>query len=785
MSNDEIATCISSIAKILACPRPNLVELRQKENILKKAMFKVDAVDLIHCFREHSLELVLSLQFIERAVKAPKFVLQEAEVIITLLGNLMRECSGLPIVCRQTVSLSAVVCVKSLKPASLVTFLQNLTSDGKLKEGILSEIPCVSPMNDDERAIVSLWANEVFPLIHRNPVHAEHWLPFVDADVIKASGFMDSLTLTHDSEEILVILCRKAGLERHCLAIVNQLLSRMTEDSCILASRLLGEITCELDETTRALFDILKSIFTSHGVRLHARLRIVENTLEFFENNKVVMDRFVFEFLVALGAFPIGIERHTFLPSDASDDETSSAGLHARFMDLRTEIRQLFRSLKLSDELQAAQLDLVRSALSITDWRMCESLLHAFSAQHSRFGALGGSIAVSLMRSFDGSNTHRAAVNSIMVCGTSYFKSIPEADIDFTLSFALDCLCRYETVDESGWFPFRAKQDNSAVVLMQGIATLRRSWNATSFASQLASVIDTIKPKLYYRDPFRQTRIIFVQSVVRLVDDGTDEAGSTLHGLLPIVCDDCEDIATFITACNSHKRLFQSLIFPKLDAFLHINAIGIERIIAIYAESIPCSDIVHSIEQASKSPGFFPLRWIAVAPQIGAHHGAYAVVATSQATTHVRPSEFGQAWFATCLPMVAVSNPDSLMFHVQWIGRLCDGSYSSDTFKSAAQYAIVTVQSMMALTGASELVVKTVRTVTEWLIKSVSTVNSAEAVSCFEAFSVALGPKSLHDILNLVFPNLKSECRILVETLHARDSGKTRRIMKKLAIAIP
>ena len=125
------------------------------------------------------------------------------------------------------------------------------------------------------------------------------------------------------------------------------------------------------------------------------------------------------------------------------------------------------------------------------------------------------------------------------------------------------------------------------------------------------------------------------------------------------------------------------------------------------------------------------------------------------------------------------------MFHVQWIGRLCDGSYSSDTFKSAAQYAIVTVQSMMALTGASELVVKTVHTVTEWLIKSVSTVNSAEAVSCFEAFSVALGPKSLHDILNLVFPSLKSECRILVETLHARDSGKTRRIMKKLALAIP
>ena len=785
MTNEEIAACICSIAELLVRPRPNIAELKQKENILKKLMFRVDPMCLVHRFHDHHLELVLSLQLIERSAKSGRFVVRAPEEFMRVLLDVIRTRKNDPLVVRHAIALIAVLIVKVLNPAAISPLISNSAADDDFRMRILAEIPSVTPSNQPERDALTRWANEVFPVIHMHEVLVDAWLEFVDAQTIISSSFLETLQTTQVSEDTLVILCKKPQLSSRLEPFIAHLLSSQSESQVVLGSRLLGELECERADSLRPMLEAVKRLVLTGLFSVHARLGIVENTLQFFETRKVVMNSQMFELLVAISSFPIGIEKHFVLDSDCGDDDASAGGLRRRFQEIRAEIRQLVRSLPVTDDLNNLQLQLVGQALTMEDWRLGESLLHAFSAQQNRFTQIAGDVTVALMRTVNLSAVHRTVLNSLMVCGTSFFKYMRASDLYFVLAFALQCLARVDTLDESGWFPFRAKQDNSCVVLLQGVGTRERTWNIELLTAQITGLIDQIKERLYYRDPFRQSRSIFVRSIVRLVDSGDPDAGFRLRDFLTRVCEDCEDLADFVTSCNAiHRPLLWELVFPRLDGFLATNAVGVERIIGSFADMIPSEHIIQSLVLASSSPHFNTMRWMEIAPTIVKHHGARSVLVLSKILAGLRVSQLNAAWFEACLPVVPLVDESGIAFHRQWITMICVSSFSSESFRAAARYAVIHACEIVRISNEVSVRRHVLVTVIQWLVKGASTINSADSLTCCELLYATLGSQDFQQMTLMAFPSLETECKLVTQSIEARDLGKLRRVMKKLALGI-
>ena len=782
----DIHEHIRRIALILNSRQPNQAELKQRENSLKKCIPKLDPVALIVSFKDTVVELVLSLQLVERAAKAKHFPAQWDQPLWIAITELLA-CTGLnPVVRRHAISVAAVLCVKRFRPQSLSSFLNNAgLSDADLL-AVLGAVTTVTPVTDDERRILAHWAQELWSLVvgTNNIELIEKWIGLVPGEALRSSGFLSNISIgqVHAFDEILIACCEKQELLQGMTGLCNQLLAAGEVE---LGTRLFGQLKAPMNDLTWGVLVSIKEILVNNRVRdLHTRMRMIENSLGFFEEKEVTLDLALYETLVILSAVPPDVEtKYRINPADAdADDEMSNAGLHNRFLEVRQEFRHILRSSSFaSDGMNASVTGLVLNAISFPDWRLTESVLHAFSAQQKRFSERGGEVLTQLFSISDPvSSLHRAVSNAIIICGTTFFGSLPDAHVESVMKFVMSCLRSIDTVDESGWLPFRAKQDNSCVVLLQNLAGTRHRLNCNIFVETLLSSIDDIRRRLYYRDPFRQSRDLFVKAVADIIMRHASDPVSVLVPVFVKVCDDCRDVSVFVNEAKPLKNVLLPAIEPRLTTFLQTNSDGVESIIAIYSDCFSIEQILNCMELSRRSARFAPDRWIAEADNIASVHGSPFVTAFSNLMSDQPVKLFPPKWYSVCLSMVGLHSVQDQQFHTAWISRITQASVRSDSFQAAMAYCSTTLGKISEPAIAMQLSVLFTRRT----IKEVSTINSNEAISSLLGFGKIIGWPSLHAVLLSAVPRLPTDAKLLVDAISQNEYGKARRIMKKMIIDI-
>lgn len=783
----EIYEHIRRIAEILNARQPNQAELKQRENSMKKCVAKLDPVALIVTFKDTVVELVLSLQLVERAAMCKHFSAQWDKPLLSLVIEILASTEINPVIRRHSISIASVLCVKRFRPGSLITFLKNSGLSDADTLDALGEITSVTPLTDEERHLIGSWANELWPLISstNNIELIEKWVKFVPGETLRNSGFISNISIrdVHHFEEVLLACCDKQELVQDITSICSQLLA---SGQLEFATRLFGELKSSINEWTLSVIASIKEILVSNRVlNLHTRLRMIENTLGFFEQKHVLLDMPLYQTLLILSAVPPEVDNKKFWINFAEtdlDDETSDLGLYDRFMEIRQEVRHILRSCSFaSDDMHGNVLSLVLNSMSSPDWRLTESVLHAFSAQQKRYAKEGGQILTQLFSVPDPAiSLHRAVSNAIIICGTTFFASIPENQLDCVMQFVILCLRAIDTVDESGWLPFRAKQDNSCVVLLLNLAGSRHKLNFNLFVETLIPAIDEIKQRLYYRDMFRQSRDLFVKAVADIIMRHSADPKSVLFTMFVKVCDDCRDVSLFLNQTTSLKHLLLPAIEPKLQTFLQRNSDGVESIIARYSDCLSLDQILGCLELSRKSSDFAPNRWIAQVETISSVHGGQFVVNFSILMNNQPVKFFTLKWFTYCLPLVGIDTHKDQEFHISWISRITKSIIEPDSFKAAMTYCATTLVKI----SQPEIVLQLGVLLTRRIIREVSTIHSNESISILECFGKIIGWTSLHAVLLSSVPRMPTDAKLLVDALSHNEYGKARRIMKKMIIDI-
>jgi hypothetical protein len=783
----EIYEHVRRIAQILNARQPNQAELKQRENAMKKCVPNLDPVALIVTFRDTVVELVLSLQLVERAAKSKHFAAQWDQPLWRLMTEMLASTEINPVIRRHAISIATVLCVKRFRPGSLITFLKNSGLSDADTLDVLRETTSVTPLTDDERHLISSWADELWPLIltTKNIELIEKWVCFVPGETLGNSGFLSNISIrnVHHFEEVLLACCDKQELVQGITSVCSQLLATGQFD---FATRLFGQLKAPMSEFTWSVIASIKEILVSDRVvNMHTRLRMIENTLGFFEQKHFLLDMPLYETLVILSAVPPEVENKFWInPADTDlDDEMSNLGLYNRFMEIRQEVRHILRSFSFaSEDMHGNVLSLVLNSMSSSDWRLTESVLHAFSAQQKRFAEKGGKLLTHLFSIPDPANSlHRAVSNGIIICGTTYFASIPETQLECVMQFVISCLRAIDTVDESGWLPFRAKQDNSCVVLLLNLAGSRHKLNFNLFLETFIPAIDEIKQRLYYRDPFRQSRDLFVKAVADIIMRHAADPASVLLTMFVKVCDDCRDVSLFVNqTTTSLKHLLLQAIEPKLQTFLQRNSDGVESIIARYSDCLSRDQILGCLELSSKSTDFAPNRWIAEADTIASVHGGQFVVDFSNLMNNQPVKLFPPKWFTYCLPLVGIDTHQEQEFHIAWISRITNSSIEADSFQAALTYCATSIVKI----SQPEILMQLGVLLTRRTIKEVSSINSNECIMILVCFGKIIGWTSLHAVLLNTVPRSPTDAKLLVDALSHNEYGKARRIMKKMIIDI-
>jgi hypothetical protein len=771
----DVAENVSRIAALLSSGNPNRSELKQRENMLKKSIGNFDVVDLlIHHSKSSLIELLLSLQLVERSIKSRGIKESSQGPLWDILIQMMASDSVSPQIRRYAVLIAALVCLKYTCPKNLFAFFRNQLRavPETVCLSILSEIPIINHLTLDDKDLLQIWSAEVWPAITNRPDLMENWVPHTSATTIRQSSFLSTFDPSRAAqlEDVLVTMAHKPELAPDLLQLVVSLIDR---GDLVRASRVFGEIRLpdiSVSVEVRAVLMRFRTITHEQQLSLSDRLRITENLLGIFENEKIIdLNMQLFEVLVVLSAFPPAVP--TICEEDLEDEE-SPDGLHRRFLEIRQEMRHIVRSLPVKDtEFLDQVISLVNRSLSLPDWRITESVLHLFSAMQKRVGERGGQVVCELIASRP--VVDRNIANVLIICATTYFQSLPREALGRLLTFVMDSLANIGTLEPTGWYPFRSKQDNSSVVLLQAIAGgSRQAINEDFFQSLLFSRLPMIKERLYYRDPFRQTRNIFVKSVANIVLSSCSNPGVSLPALIPRLCDDCEDISTVLSEAEAYKQFILPLIEGKLENFLRENACGIESMIAVYSDTFTVDQIMASFELSLQSPRFSPENWLRVAAKISVNRGAEFVVRLSDHVSGWPMKVFPAEWFSSCLSLVR--SGDHTDFHIHWIKRIINERLGDDQFRPATQYVL------SALLNVGKLVFLMGPFVTR-LIVSVSTINCGIAIEALTFLGKLAGWSNFSQILVSTLPRTPTEAALLAGTLEKGDHGKAKRIMKKIA----
>lgn len=772
---ENLKIAVVRLAQLLQSPPTagTAHELREKENIAKKSIIKIEnLVSVFEAFKSTFVECLLLIQLVTRMVATGRMVNTD---LLNWLCGMVSDLHVNPVLRQHGLQLIATFTLKQYRPDSLVNFLSHQPMTDELRLTVLASIPTVHPLVEADTARLTVWSEQLLHLILQNRELLEKWIEFIPGELLRDSGFVN--TIAHwnkeEAEEVILKCCRKPALASLIVVdIVDPLLGKGSRDSLVLASRFIGELRGLPSAVSDNLLKRLTEILTKN-LPVPLRLTIVENILALFDDSLYLTVKAV-EFLLAASQYPPDVEITHPVPPKApqDDDENSSVALYQRFVEVRVDVRNFLRSCPLEDSVGMEEYfnTLLESTTTVSNWHHVETVLHASSALLRRLPSMA---ILSLPKLLGAAlPQHRAVMCAFVVLLTTHIKSMPVDILVQSIRLALDCLSEFETTETSGWFPFRSKQDNSCVVFIQGLAAAKRPVSLEWFWGELVKRIDSIKTNLVFKDGSRQTRSIFIKSMVELLRTSPE----VVLQLLPRICDDCEDVSVFVAACPEHKTILLPLIQPKMDAFVSKNSCGMETIIAAYADMLDFDTITRVLETSRNSPGFHPDRWLQVAPIVANIHGhAWVLLLTNQIGFLVPLKQLQPEWFG-CLALVPFAGHEA--FHIQWLMFIFTQPLRSDIFRAVVDYAVPATVSLYksGLVDSDKIFANLIHI----LVRNVSSVNAVDSVTALSVVCQAVGEQATANILHQIFPALKHETHAIISALMQKDLAKARRIGKKL-----
>ena len=708
-------------------------EMKLCEKLLKKLISTLNISHIISSsvnLQRNSIELLLTLQVVSRSLVDLRVSNQHQQSSLVLLQHevhqMMHDLTDIISTCNQysihgikqtSLKIISLLILKYIQPYSILELLRSLNSlndDDNLF--ILTELPIITVKSDQHcHEHIYRWSKQVFPfLVHQYPRRGDSldgWVEYTDSQTILDSHVLDyyvSLECIDDWEEdFLLKCCPKGELLFNLLHIIGTCLSSSTSSSMVvlglkLATEVIDVIKLH-DNQTKLISDLISmccklinecndlitqcrhDIFTAYDYSI----TIFEHILSFYERLNT-LDLGIYESLLRISCFPVAIEinlpcrsrmdvkdRHTI-----NEDDPHELIKH-RIHELRDDTRQLYRKGKIDNDIEFGRnlLELIQSVtVQSNNWWIFESILHSLSAFSNRLGSMISTqmLLILINRLHDIPSVHRAVVCSMVICLTSFVRYIENLDSQI-LPFIMSCLSSYDTIDfEYGWFDLRAKQDNSCVVFLQAISVLdiSRTIDIESFVILLRNNLSNIKTIIYIRDLFRQTRNIFIQSVMKIIQNNLmrrydeDTSRKLLQLLFVELCDDCEDMIIFIHACQNYRFIFLQYILLKIDTYLRNNMSHVEQLVILYVDVLPFQNIKDMILLSTQSTNGNIRPWLKHVPEMIDIHGETFIYFISEISIkNMNIIDFPSIFYNKYLLSV---NNNNTSFHSMWLHKIFD-----------------------------------------------------------------------------------------------------------------
>jgi hypothetical protein len=764
------------------------VELREKENLIKKSIRSIEVADLLKYgrFNPDSLNLLVTLQIITKYITSGTALqgndagsaLQFLDSIMQIIVN-PRTLSASK---HQALKLIAALVVKRLRPQSLIEFIRcrpDIPMDGWMY--VLAEIPIVERTLSKEGAeLLQRYGLEVLPILESaNQLDTlEKWIPYIPGHALyQLPWFTEGLIPDPSAlEDILIKCCTKPELQPKLFLISRSLIG--TEDKLVgirvLTALVQETSTCELP---RDIIDSLTKI-----IRNSFNIDLYESVISLLEELNY-LDTDVFELLVLLSSFPSGVEnrypcrnRKDLIHRQHVNEDDPNDVLKYRFFELREDVRRMIRKAKIMDELGEASVNRLKYVLmNGAYWQETESVAHAWCALCAKFPAKADSVCTMLSQ-LNPTTTHRAVLTSVVHVFLGFAKVISRDLLnEKVIPFVLECLGLHDTLDTvSGWYDFRSKQDNSCVGFLHYITADLQHFagriDVHAFGQKLVEIFPGIHGVLYDRDPFRQSRDIFVRSVASIVVINalsTDTGNPILTVLFQMICKDTRDVSNFLKPVHSsYRETLWPIVSPLIERFAYSD--GFEEIVGIYASKFSIETIAKLI---TNGPSNRLKEWLPILPQIHASHGARFVVSISPLLMSMNMvdllRDLPPAWFTDCLASSGVEG--------QWLGRI-NSHVPGDLVAGVcifymhalrtAQFRTLVLQQTVRLAASQPAYDEPLK-----LLCAIATESGLTREEFEENLSAGLGRKAS--------PLPRNELETFYQAIQAGDYRKIRRFIKK------
>jgi hypothetical protein len=679
--------------------KSNPSELREKEAIVKKLLRTSVPLDILRLcpFKRDSIELLILVQIIGRnsAVSA----VEVPDRFVVLLLEIVRAPETLRPTRLQILKIVAILIVRFIRPSSILAFvnsLQEISDCDRLY--MLTEMVVFdgAVKSTDIRELLASYGSELLPVLLRpHTVDVlEKWLDYIPTSRLVQSpiftlplSFSDCVGL----EEVLVKCCTRPMLKDKLFQSACMLLNSDKIDHQLVGLRMLSGICKDaLIPTTiiSRIVHLIQNVPTSDISLYESVLCVIE------ESN--VMTWEVFDLMLALSAFPRQIEirypcrhRKDYVNRQQMNEDDLNDVFRYQFFELREDARQCLRKsqLKLTPDQLLQRLQSVISSSSL-EWQQLESVIHAIGAVGPRFDSLANQVSEILL-SYVTVQSPRPIITVTVLALLAFSKSY---DVEFfnssVVRFVVNALASIDTIDyEFGWFDFRSKQDNCAVGFLHFISSdfFKGRIDSLAFSRLIANHMGFIKARIFIRDPFRQTRDIFVKSVSAIIVKNSNDPIELLRQTLTLICEDAADLANFVTPATAYKDGLWSVISPILTPSL-LASRGGEVLVTTYAHKMDVDDILSLISEGLQTDLG---RWIMVIPKI-CH-----VDKSRSFTQRVSPlllfyplTQIPSDWF-TCVSQSADKD-----LQVKWVKQVLSSTVIADQVPAVSEFIALAAQNI-------------------------------------------------------------------------------------------
>ena len=657
---DNTATFLAAVQRVgyLLTTKPNPAELREKEALLKKLVrtISVDSVLLSCEFPFDSINLLILLQIIGRALQV-SCTAESASKILDGVGRILASRVTIRATRYQAMRILSILIVKYLKPSSILAFVETipgLSDDEKLN--IFSEMAQVEPMvkSAGTSELLARYGTELLPVLLRSEMVEvlEKWIDYIPSVTLAESPLFPSSISLGDCEkldDILVRCCSKPELRLNLGDTAMRLLSSNDSHHQLISLRMFSSLFKDSPIPPPVIHRI-KTVLSDPSI-FHIDFR--DSVLCLLEESNI-LDPLSYELSVMMTVFPANIEsrypcrnRVDYVHRQRVNENDPNDVVRYKFFDLREDTRQWFRKARLEID-EKFVLGMMQSALvTLPNWQLFESVVHSVGALGLRFNSAGNFIpqVCRQLASTVTVNSPRPLVTVTVLAYLSFSKSVDKSILNtIMIPFVVQALATLDTIDyETGWFDFRSKQDNSAVGFLHFISSDSFSGRIDdiAFARQVESGIHQIKDRIFRRDPFRQTRDIFVRSVVSIVMRNSDRPVEILKRLLVTMCEEAADLANFLLAAERIKEELWWDVQRILNREL-ILARGGEIIVKIFAKKFSVDEVAALIDTGFAME---PRRWVGIVPDVCEIHQTALVQKISPLVLKTPLQQIPPKWF--------------------------------------------------------------------------------------------------------------------------------------------